>query len=47
VAGAVLGAIHGASAIPERWIKAAPRAERLIELSDQLLERAEADVGAA
>jgi ADP-ribosyl-[dinitrogen reductase] hydrolase len=43
VAGAVLGAIHGAGAIPERWIKAVPRAERLIELSDQLLERAEAE----
>jgi ADP-ribosyl-[dinitrogen reductase] hydrolase len=41
VAGAVLGAIHGAGAIPERWIKAVPKAERLIELSDRLLERAE------
>jgi len=47
VAGAVLGAIHGASAIPERWTTAVPRGQRLIELSDRLLERAEADVGAA
>src|SRR5512144_3198093 len=41
IAGAVLGAIHGAEAIPERWVKAVPRAERLTELADRLLERAE------
>ncbi|HEX5031730.1 MAG TPA: ADP-ribosylglycohydrolase family protein [Candidatus Eisenbacteria bacterium] len=42
VAGAVLGTVHGAEAIPERWIKAVPGGKRLIELSDRLLEQAEA-----
>ena len=40
VAGAILGAIHGASAIPTRWISNIPRAEHLASLADQLLERA-------
>jgi ADP-ribosyl-[dinitrogen reductase] hydrolase len=43
VAGAVLGAIHGADAIPKRWIAGVPRADRLIELADHLLERAEGE----
>ena len=42
VAGAVLGAIHGAEAIPERWTRGISRAERLLSIADQLLERSEA-----
>jgi ADP-ribosyl-[dinitrogen reductase] hydrolase len=42
VAGAVLGALHGADAIPERWASHIPQAERLLSIADQLLERAEA-----
>lgn len=41
VAGAVLGALHGADAIPERWIAGVARAERLLAMADQLLARAE------
>ena len=40
VAGAVLGALHGADAIPERWIAKIPRAVHLVSLADRLLERA-------
>lgn len=40
VAGAVLGALHGADGIPERWIQGIPRRERLTEIADRLLERA-------
>src|SRR4051812_5181705 len=40
VAGAVLGALHGSEGIPERWIRSIPRRERLIEIADQLLDRA-------
>lgn len=42
VAGAVLGAMHGAGAIPARWTRGVARAERLITIADQLLERSEA-----
>lgn len=42
VAGAVLGALHGAGSIPPRWTAGVPRAERLIQIADRLLERAEA-----
>jgi len=42
VAGAVLGALHGVGAIPERWTRGIPRAERLLEIADLLLERSEA-----
>lgn len=41
VAGAILGALHGASSIPARWAAAVARAGRLTEIADQLLERAE------
>jgi ADP-ribosylglycohydrolase len=40
VAGAVLGALHGASAIPERWTSRIARAEELTSLADRLLDRA-------
>ena len=40
VAGAVLGALHGAGSIPPRWTAGVPRAERLIQIADRLLERA-------
>ena len=40
VAGAVLGSLHGADGIPERWIQGLARRERLIEIADQLLEKA-------
>jgi ADP-ribosyl-[dinitrogen reductase] hydrolase len=40
VAGAILGAIHGASAIPERWASRVARADELTRLADQILERA-------
>jgi ADP-ribosylglycohydrolase len=39
VAGAVLGAIHGASAIPERWTSRVARADELTALADRILER--------
>ena len=39
VAGAILGAVHGATAIPTRWTANIPRAEHLVSLADQLLER--------
>lgn len=41
VAGAVLGALHGAGAIPRRWTQGIGRAELLTEIADRLLERAE------
>jgi ADP-ribosylglycohydrolase len=41
VAGAVLGALHGAEGIPDRWIGGIARRERLTEIADQLLEKAE------
>ena len=41
VAGAVLGALHGAGAIPERWTERVARADRLVTIADRLLERAE------
>lgn len=40
VAGAVLGALHGASAIPSRWVGGVARAERLTAIADELLARA-------
>jgi ADP-ribosyl-[dinitrogen reductase] hydrolase len=50
VAGAILGALHGAAAIPERWISQVARADQLVLLADRLLTRAgeagEVDAGA-
>lgn len=40
VAGAILGALHGASSIPERWVVRIRRAEELTSLADRLLDRA-------
>jgi ADP-ribosyl-[dinitrogen reductase] hydrolase len=40
VAGAILGALHGASAIPDRWTSRIARADRLVSLADRLLDRA-------
>jgi len=40
VAGAILGALHGASSIPDRWTTRIARADRLVSLADSLLERA-------
>ncbi len=40
VAGAILGALHGASTIPDRWIAHIARAGELISLADRLLDRA-------
>jgi ADP-ribosyl-[dinitrogen reductase] hydrolase len=40
VAGAILGALHGASSIPERWTAHVANADRLISLADRLLDRA-------
>jgi len=40
VAGAILGALHGASAIPDRWTAHIAKADRLISLADRLLDRA-------
>jgi ADP-ribosyl-[dinitrogen reductase] hydrolase len=40
VAGAILGAWHGASAIPERWTRSIHNADQLVSLADRLLERA-------
>jgi ADP-ribosyl-[dinitrogen reductase] hydrolase len=40
VAGAVLGALLGASAIPTRWTESIHRAEHVTALADRLLERA-------
>ena len=37
VAGAVLGARYGASAIPERWLSCVPERERIQRLADELL----------
>ena len=37
VAGAVLGARYGASAIPERWLDCIPQRERIEDLADTLL----------
>jgi ADP-ribosyl-[dinitrogen reductase] hydrolase len=49
VAGAVLGALHGASAIPERWTSRVARADQLVWLADRLLARAReaGEVGSA
>lgn len=38
IAGAVLGARHGASAIPERWLASLRDTDRLIALADALLD---------
>ncbi len=40
VAGAILGALHGASSIPVRWAKHIAKADQLISLADRLLDRA-------
>lgn len=40
VAGAMLGAYHGAAAIPARWIENISGTSELTDLADQLLERA-------
>jgi ADP-ribosylglycohydrolase len=40
VAGAVLGALHGETSIPRRWVANIAEADRLTSLADQLLERA-------
>jgi ADP-ribosyl-[dinitrogen reductase] hydrolase len=40
VAGAILGALHGASAIPGRWTAHIAKAEQLTSLADRLLDRA-------
>jgi ADP-ribosyl-[dinitrogen reductase] hydrolase len=40
VAGAVLGARFGASAIPERWVERLPDPDRLVSLADRLWEAA-------
>jgi len=40
VAGAILGALHGASAIPERWTARIHNADQLVSLADRLLTRA-------
>jgi len=40
VAGAILGALHGASAIPDRWTAHIAKADQLTSLADRLLDRA-------
>ncbi len=40
VAGAILGALHGASSIPDRWTAHVADADRLVSLADRLLDRA-------
>jgi ADP-ribosyl-[dinitrogen reductase] hydrolase len=40
IAGAVLGALHGASSIPDRWKSRVARAEELTSLADRILEKA-------
>ncbi len=40
VAGAILGGLHGASSIPDRWTARIPKADRLVSLADRLLDRA-------
>jgi ADP-ribosylglycohydrolase len=40
VAGAILGALHGAGSIPDRWVARVAKAEHLASLADRLLERA-------
>ena len=40
VAGAILGALHGAGAIPERWTVHVHNADHLVSLADRLLDRA-------
>ena len=37
VAGAVLGARHGAPAIPQRWLDCIPQRERVEDLADGLI----------
>jgi len=41
IAGAVMGARLGRSAIPESWLANIPNTERLVELADVLLERSQ------
>ena len=41
VAGAVLGARYGASAIPERWLECVPERDRIEGLADALIALAE------
>ena len=38
VAGAVLGARYGASAIPQRWLECIPQRGRIERLADDLLD---------
>ena len=40
VAGAILGSLHGASSIPDRWTARIPKADQLVSLADRLLDRA-------
>lgn len=40
VAGAILGALHGERAIPDRWKAHIGRADQLVSLADRLLDRA-------
>ena len=40
VAGAILGALHGASSIPDRWTAHIAKADQLVSLADSLLDRA-------
>ena len=40
VAGAILGALHGAGSIPERWTAHVHNADQLVSLADRLLDRA-------
>lgn len=47
VAGAVLGSLLGASAIPPRWIAKIRGADHLVDLADRLLERSTAPSGSA
>ncbi len=42
VAGALLGAFHGAAALPQRWIENIAGTSELTDLAEQLLERAKA-----
>ena len=38
VAGAILGARYGASAIPQRWLNCIPQRQRIMQLADDLLD---------
>ena len=44
VAGAVLGARHGASAIPQRWLECIPERQRIQSLADNLLALGDSSV---